>query len=152
MSNYGTISAILRHKGSDIWSIPATAKVFDAIKLMAEKNVGALLVTEDSKVIGIFSERDYARKVAVLGKSSRTLKVEEIISKELITVTPRHTVEECMRLMSRHRIRHLPVVDGDRLEGIVSIGDLVNFIISAQTETIIQLESYITGQYPGGPG
>lgn len=148
MSNYGTIGAILRHKGGEVWSIPHTSKVFDAIKLMAEKNVGALLVDEKSKPVAIFSERDYARKVALEGKNSKTTKVCDIIDKKLITVTPKQTVEECMRLMSRNRIRHLPVLDEGKVVGIVSIGDLVNWIISSQTETIIQLESYITGQYP----
>lgn len=149
MSNYGTISSILKHKGSQVWTISQTTTVLDALKLMAEKDVGALVVTSGKKPKGIISERDYARKVILKGKASAELLVKDIVSAELITVAPDQTVEECMRLMSSKRIRHLPVLAEDKLIGIISIGDLVNWIISAQTETIIQLESYITGQYPG---
>lgn len=150
MSNYGMIGAIIRHKGHEVWTVEHSTTVFHAIKIMADKNIGALLVMHSGKPIGIFSERDYARKVALAGKSSKTVQVHEIISSQFITVTPSHTVEECMRLMSKNRIRHLPVIEGDTLAGVVSIGDLVNWIISSQTETIHQLESYISGQYPGG--
>jgi CBS domain-containing protein len=150
MSNYGTISAILRHKGSEVWSIGLDAAVLEAIELLAEKNVGALLVMDEDRPAGIVSERDYARKVELKGKIARDVYVREVLSGELITVTPNHSVEECMRLMSQHRIRHLVVLEEGKVAGIVSIGDLVNWIISAQTETIIQLQSYITGQYPTG--
>jgi CBS domain-containing protein len=122
--------------------------VFDAIQLMADKNIGALLVIEQDKLIGILSERDYTRKVALKGKSSKQTAVREILSGQVIHVTPDHTVEECMRLMTDHRVRHLPVLDGQKIVGVVSIGDLVNWIISAQTTTIQQLQTYIAG-YPG---
>jgi CBS domain-containing protein len=148
MSNYGVISAILNHKGHQVWSISQDATVFEAIKMMADKNVGALLALDGTSPIGIVSERDYARKVDLKGKSSQEVRVGDIISKKLITATSKNTVEECMRLMSSHRVRHLPVIEEGRVMGIVSIGDLVNWIIHAQTETIIQLESYITGHYP----
>src|SRR6185437_7080345 len=101
-------------------------------------NIGALLVTERDKLIGIMSERDYTRKVALKGKTSKELKVREIISGNVVSVTPAHTIEECMRLMTEHRVRHLPVLEGDKITGVVSIGDLVNWIISAQSTTILQ--------------
>jgi CBS domain-containing protein len=112
---------------------------------MADKNIGALLVIDQGRIIGILSERDYARKVALKGRSSRQTCVKDILSGEVILATPSHTVEDCMRLMTEHRIRHLPVMDGNRILGLVSIGDLVNWIISAQTTTIHQLQTYISG-------
>lgn len=142
----GNIAEILHHKGSTVWTISPDITVFEAIQMMADKNVGALLVTEKDKLIGILSERDYTRKIAIKGKSSKETKVREIIS-ETVRVTPRHSVEDCMRLMTEHRVRHLPVLDGDKIVGVVSIGDLVNWIISAQTTTIRQLQTYISG-YP----
>jgi CBS domain-containing protein len=145
MNPNATISEILSYKGSSAWSISPVATVFEAIQMMADKNVGALLVTENDKLVGILSERDYTRKVVIKGKSSRTTAVREILSSHVIHVTPAHTVEECMRLMTDHHFRHLPVLEGDRIAGIVSIGDLVNWIISAQTSTISQLQTYITG-------
>ena len=144
----GSINEILEHKGAAVWTVPPDATVFEAIQLMSEKNIGALLVTERDKLIGIMSERDYTRKVALKGKTSKELKVREIISGNVVSVTPAHTIEECMRLMTEHRVRHLPVLDGDKITGVVSIGDLVNWIISAQSTTIRQLETYISG-YPG---
>ncbi len=147
MTHVGTIREILQHKGTAVWSIAPEATVFEAIQLMAEKNVGALLVTRGDKLVGIISERDYTRKVALRGKSSKDTAVREILSGRVLTVTPAHTVEECMRLMTEHRVRHLPVLEGERIAGVVSIGDLVNWIISAQSSTIHQLETYITG-YP----
>jgi CBS domain-containing protein len=149
MQTNGTISALLKHKSPYIWSIAPDATVFDAIDMMAEKNVGALLVMAGRKLIGVISERDYTRKVALRGRSSKETAVQEILSTPIISATPCHTIEDCMRLMTVHRVRHLPVLDGDAVLGIVSIGDLVNWIISAQTQTISQLESYIAGQYPG---
>src|SRR5213596_342532 len=140
-----TISAILNHKGAQVWSIPPEMMVFDAIQLMADKNVGALLVMSGEKLVGMISERDYTRKVALKGKSSRETKVVEIISSPVVSVTPGHSVEECMRLMTGNRVRHLPVLEGDKLVGVVSIGDLVNWTISAQDAAIEQLKSYITG-------
>jgi len=145
----GTIDEILQHKSANLWTIAADATVFDAIHLMADKNIGALLVMTGDRLVGIISERDYTRKVALKGKSSRETQVREIISTPVISVTPDHTVEECMRLMTENRVRHLPVLESDRVVGVVSIGDLVNWIISRQSVTITQLESYISGQYPG---
>lgn len=144
----GTINEILSHKGTAVWSIAPEATVFEAIQMMSNKNVGALLVTERDRLVGIISERDYTRNVALKGKSSKETKVREIISREIFHVTPHHSIEDCMRLMTEHRVRHLPVLDGERIAGVVSIGDLVNWIISAQSTTIKQLETYISG-YPG---
>jgi len=123
--------------------------VFEAIELMAEKNIGALLVVRHGKVIGILSERDYTRKVALHGKSSKDTIVSEIISHEFCVAAPDSTIEECMRLMTANRVRHLPVLDGEDIVGLVSIGDLVNYIINAQSVEILQLQNYISGQYPG---
>ena len=148
MNAIGTISDILNQKGGNVWTIDPDATVFEGIKLMAEKNIGALLVTDKGRLVGILSERDYTRKIALRGKSSKQTAVKEILSGQVIHVSPGHTVEECMRLMTDHRVRHLPVLDKDRILGVVSIGDLVNWIISAQTTTIHQLQTYITG-YPG---
>lgn len=147
MSPTGTIGEILRYKGHAAWSIEPGATVYEAIRLMAEKNVGALLVTEAGRLVGIISERDYTRKVILKGKASKETAVREILSGQVIHVTPAHTVEDCMRLMTEHRIRHLPVLEGDQIVGVVSIGDLVNWIISAQSSTIQQLQTYISG-YP----
>jgi CBS domain-containing protein len=145
MNPNNTIREILGHKGAKVWSISPSATVFEAIQLMADKNVGAVLVTENDKLAGIVSERDYTRKVVLKGKASNTTAVKEILSSHVIHVSPSHTVEECMRLMTDHHIRHLPVLDGEKIVGIVSIGDLVNWIISAQHTTISQLQTYITG-------
>lgn len=141
----GSINEILDHKGTSVWTVAPDATVFDAIQMMSDKNIGALLVTEHEKLIGIISERDYTRKVALKGRSSKELKVREIITDRVLSVTPQHTVEECMRLMTENRVRHLPVLDGQKIAGVISIGDLVNWIISAQSTTIRQLETYITG-------
>jgi CBS domain-containing protein len=139
------ISEILGHKGSAVWSIAPNATVFEAIQMMADKNVGAVLVTENDKLVGIISERDYTRKVVLKGKSSKTTAVKEILSSHVIHVSPSHTVEECMRLMTDHHVRHLPVLEEEKIVGIISIGDLVNWIISAQHTAISQLQTYITG-------
>ena len=148
MNPSGSIGEILGHKGNQVWSISPDAMVYDAIQMMSDKNIGALLVTEGDKLVGILTERDYTRKIALKGKSSKQTAVREILSGEVIHVNPNHTIEECMRLMTDHRVRHLPVLEGDKLVGIVSIGDLVNWIISAQSHTINQLQTYISG-YPG---
>ena len=146
----GTISEILSHKGATVFNVQPDTTVFDAIQLMADKNVGALLVTHHGKLAGIISERDYTRKVALKGKSSKETRVREILSPKVVHATPAHSIEECLRLMTEHRVRHLPVLDGERIAGVISIGDLVNWIISAQTSTISQLETYISG-YPSSP-
>ena len=145
MNICGTAGTILNQKGHQVFSISPDATVFEAIELMAEKNIGALLVTSNDKLVGVISERDYTRKVALKGKSSRETKVSEIISSPIVSATPDHSLEECMRLMTGNRVRHLPVLDGGRLVGIVSIGDLVNWTISAQDAAIEQLKSYIAG-------
>lgn len=138
-----SVKQLLQAKGRDIHSIAPDARVFDALKLMAEKNVGALVVIEGGRLAGIISERDYARKVILLSKSSHDIAVREIMTGKVITVTPDNTVAECMALMTGKRIRHLPVVEGERLAGVLSIGDLVKEVIAEQEQTIKQLESYI---------
>lgn len=144
----GTISAILNGKSETVWSVSPESTVFEAIQLMADKNIGALPVMDGQRLVGIFSERDYTRKVVLRGKSSRGTAVREILSPNVQTVSPEETLEDAMRKMTEFRIRHLPVMDGPDLVGIVSIGDLVKWIISAQTATIDHLEGYITGRYP----
>lgn len=143
-TNY-PISSILHQKTSVLWSVVPGATVFDAIKLMAEKNIGSLLVMSGCKLIGVFTERDYTRKIALQGKNSRQTQVWEILPKETVSVTPDDSVEDCMRLMTEKRVRHLPVVEGVNVVGIISIGDLVNWIISTQNATIEQMEQYIAG-------
>jgi len=140
------IDTILHHKGAQVWTISPGATVFEAIRLLAQKNIGALPVVEGDKVIGIFSERDYTRKVALAGKTSQKTLVREIISTDVISATPQNTIEDCMRLMTEKRIRHLPILEGGKLAGLISIGDLVNWIISAQSATIDQMESYLSGR------
>jgi len=147
MIQNAAISEILSFKGNAVWSISPNATVFEAVQLMSDKNIGALLVIENEKLVGIISERDYTRNVVLKGKSSKQTPVKEIISRNVIHVTPAHSVEDCLRLMTDHRVRHLPVLDGESIIGVVSIGDLVNWIISAQTSTIHQLQTYIGG-YP----
>jgi CBS domain-containing protein len=149
MKAFGTAATLLTNKPRDLWTVDPETMVFDAIQLMEDKNIGALPVVADGKLIGIVSERDYTRKVALKGKASRSTSVREIMISPVVTVEPNTTVDECMHLMSDKRIRHLPVVDSDRLIGLVSIGDVVNWIISAQQETIEHLTSYISGNYPG---
>jgi CBS domain-containing protein len=140
---------VLRLKGTDVHTIAPEATVYEAIRLMAEKNVGALVVVSEGRVVGIVSERDYTRKVILRGKVSKETAVREVLSSQVISVEPSESVEECMRLMVTHRVRHLPVLEGDRLVGVVSIGDLVNWTITAQSQAIDQLKTFITGQYPG---
>jgi CBS domain-containing protein len=140
-----TVKQILQSKtrGIGILSISPDATVYDALKLMAEKEVGALLVIEADKVVGIISERDYARKVILLGKSSKEIHVSDIMTSKIVYVNTTQTVDECMALMTDKRVRHLPVYEGDRLVGVVSIGDLVKEAISEREYIIKQLESYI---------
>jgi CBS domain-containing protein len=139
------IGTILKSKGRQVWSIPPTASVYEAIETMAEKQVGALLVMQGEELVGIISERDYARKIILMGRSSKETPVTEIMSCPVLTVTSEHSIGECMVMITENRVRHLPVVDRNQVVGVVSIGDLVNWIISVQQETIKHLESYITG-------
>ena len=139
------VSALLHHKGAALWSIAPEATVFEAIKLMADKNIGSLLVLSSDRLLGVFTERDYTRKIALQGKTSKATQVREILSGKIVSVTPHQTVEECMRLMTENRVRHLPVMDGAKVVGLVSIGDLVNWTISAQDAAIAQMEQYIAG-------
>ena len=128
-----------------MWSLAPTATIYDALTMMAEKGVGALPIVEEGRLLGILSERDYARKVLLQGRSSRDTAVTEIMSSPVVSVSPSQTVEECMHIVTDKRIRHLPVVENGRIVGIVSIGDLVNWVITAQRETIHHLEAYIAG-------
>ena len=148
MNPQGNISDILQLKGTSVYSVPPDTTVFDAIQMMADRNVGALLVTDQGNLVGIMTERDYTRKVILKGKMSKQTAVKEILSGTVVHISPENSVEDGLRLMTEHRVRHLPVLDGDRILGIVSIGDLVNWVISAQSCTIQQLQTYITG-YPG---
>ncbi len=143
-----TIAWILKNKADGIWSVSPDATVYDAIAMMAEKAVGALLVMREGTLVGIISERDYARKVILQGRSSKDTLVQEIMTRSVITVTPEQSVDESMRIITQHRIRHLPVLEHDKLVGIVSIGDLVKAIISDQAQTIDHLHTYITHKYP----
>jgi predicted transcriptional regulator len=145
----GIVSRILERKGSSsVWWIAPEAMVYEAIKMMAQKNVGALVVLENNRLVGIISERDYTRKVILQGKSSKETPVREIMTQELITAEPNDNIGACMRLMTERRVRHLPVLEGSKLIGVVSIGDLLKWLISEQDAAIDHLERYITGSYP----
>jgi CBS domain-containing protein len=144
----GAIGLVLKRKGSDVWSIAPAQTVYEAIERMAEKGVGALLVLSEGKIAGIISERDYARKVMLRGKSSRTTLVREIMASPVISATPDQPVSECMAIMTRNRIRHLPIVENDLILGVVSIGDIVKWIVAEQEGIIEQLHNYISASYP----
>ena len=141
-----TVDSILRYKGHDIWSVNPDDSVFQAISLMADKRIGALVVIADGTLVGIISERDYARKVILQGKSSRDTRVRDIMTSPVFSVGLNHTVDDCMRIVTNKRIRHLPVVQGEKVLGLVSIGDLVRRVISTQGETIQYLQEYIVGR------
>ena len=140
------VKHLLDKKGRHVISVAPDTSVFDAIKVMADKAVGSLVVMQDDKLLGIMSERDYARKVIIKGRASESTKVSEIMTADVITTTSAHTVNECMNLMTERKIRHLPVVEDEQVIGMISIGDLVEAIISDQQEEIEQLEHYISGQ------
>ena len=142
-----SVRHLLRTKGNDVLSVAPDTAVFEALRLMAEKNVGAVLVLESERLVGIFSERDYARKVILKGKSSKETLVREIMSSHVLYVRPEQTIEDCMALMTGKRVRHLPVLqDEQRVVGVISIGDVVKDIISEQEFMIEQLQNYITGR------
>ncbi len=143
----GTLGAILHQKDAQIWSVEPGATVFEAIELMAAKGIGALPVMMSGKLMGMVSERDYMRKVILKGRSSKKTPVMEIMTRELVIATPDDAISNCLRLMTEKRVRHLPVLDREVMVGIVSIGDLVKWIISAQTATIDQLTKYVFGEY-----
>lgn len=138
------VSSLLHYKGPALWVIGPEATVFDAIRLMADKDIGALPVVAHGELLGIFTERDYTRKIALQGKNSRDSRVKEVLTGDPVCVAPTDSIEECMRLMTEKRIRHLPVVEDKKLLAIVSIGDLVNWIISSQNSALEQMEHYIT--------
>ena len=139
----GKVSSIMAHKkASTVWSIGPNAMVLDAIRLMDEKNIGALPVVDNKTLVGVVSERDYTRKIIVKGRSSKDTPVSDIMTKELLTVNPSNSVAECMRIMTEKRVRHLPIVEGTKLVGILSIGDVVNWLMSALKEMIDNLERY----------
>jgi CBS domain-containing protein len=141
-----TVSSILQHKGHNVWSVSPDESVLQAISLMADKGIGALVVIAGETLVGIISERDYARKIVLQGKSSKDTPVRDIMSSPVVSVGPNHTVDDCMRIVTANRIRHLPVVQGEKVVGVVSIGDLVRRVISTQGETIQYLQEYIVGR------
>ena len=143
-----TVGTVLDRKGHKVWSLPPEASVYDAIALMAEKGVGALLVMSGDHIEGIMSERDYARSVILKGRSSSATRIDEIMTHPVVTVTPQETLDTCLRIMTERRIRHLPVIDKGHVTGIVSIGDLVKAIVASQAYTIDELRKYIMGKYP----
>ena len=140
-----SVAQLLKVKGSGIFAIAPEASVLDCVKLLAEKSIGAVLVMDGERLVGIISERDYARKVVLQGRSSKDTRVREIMTADVLSVTPQQTNEECMALMTENRVRHLPVVDGDKVIGVISIGDLVRNIIEEQQAAIQELERYIHG-------
>jgi CBS domain-containing protein len=149
MEIHGTVYDILHNKSGKIWTTSTSDTVYEAIHLMGEKNIGALVAVENGEVIGVLSERDYSRKVVLQGRTSRDTLVGDILSRPAITVHSRDSIERCMQLMTGNRIRHLPVVDDGQLVGLVSIGDLVSWVMQSQRHTIQQLQGYISGDYPG---
>lgn len=148
MKLHDSVDRILRHKGSGVYSISPDETVYQALEALEEKNVGALLVMSGDTLVGLLSERDYVRKVKLRGHSSTDTKVRDIMSTPVVTVSSDATVDECMHAMTSKRCRHLPVVDAGKVVGVLSIGDLVNWIMSVQDATITHLEGYISGKYP----
>ncbi|MFI5294769.1 MAG: CBS domain-containing protein [Thermodesulfovibrionales bacterium] len=142
-----TVRKVLQTKGGNVWRISPQATAYDALQMMADKDIGALLVVVGEEIVGVFSERDYARKVILKGRSSKATSVGELMNSPVFYIEPDKTIEECMALMTAKRMRHLPVLDHGRLLGMISIGDVVNALITEQKITISDLESYITGGY-----
>ena len=142
-----TVRDLLRTKPAELWTVGPNATVFQALELLSAKDIGALPVAEGGRLLGIFSERDYARKVVLKGRASRDMPVAEVMVRTVYCVSPGDSINDCMTLMTQRRVRHLPVMDGERLAGIVTIGDVVKQIISEQNHTIEQLEHYIRGSY-----
>jgi CBS domain-containing protein len=140
------VEDVLNEKGREVWTVDPEQSVYEALELMAAKNIGALVVVHEAQLIGICSERDYARKLALLGKRSRDTPVREIMTEVIATVTCNHSMQDCMQLMTHERVRHLPVVENERLIGLVSIGDVVKSLMSHQEQMIQQLENYIIGR------
>lgn len=149
MEIQGTVHDILRSKQPKLWTTTPQATVYEAIRLMGEQGIGALVVMEEGKVVGVLSERDYSRKVVLRGRTSRDTLVDEIITRPAMIVDPGSAVEHCMELMTKNRIRHLPVVEDGKLIGLVSMGDIVNWMLHTQRHLIQQLHGYIAGDYPG---
>jgi CBS domain-containing protein len=143
------IRTLLRSKSRNVWTTTPEASVFSAIQLMSEKQVGCLVVLSGGYLAGIISERDYARKVILKGRNSNETRVREIMSTPALYITPDQTIDEAMRVMTQRRVRHLPILEGDTVTGVLSIGDVVNWIVTSQQQTIRHLQSYIAGQYPG---
>jgi CBS domain-containing protein len=139
------VGILLAQKSPDLWTVQPTTTVFDAIKLMADKNIGSVLVLDEGNVVGIFTERDYTRKMVLMGRSSKETRVSEVLNSNVITVTAVDSIELCMKLMVEKKVRHLPIMDKGSVIGLVSIGDLVHCIISMQNNTIAQMEQYIAG-------
>lgn len=140
----GKVRNILQKKGAEVFSVEPGVTVFKAIQIMCEKNIGGLLITDNGKLAGIFTERDYARKLILKGKSSKDTLIKELMTENPIYVSPESSIDECMQIMSDKRIRHLPVVDGEKLTGMISIGDVVRFIMEEQKDIIEHLEAYIS--------
>ena len=143
-----TVASILRQKGHEVWSVSPDASVYEAIEMMADRSVGALLVLAGDTLVGIISERDYTRKVILQGRLSKETAVRDIMTSPVHFVTPAHTLDDGMRIMTTNGVRHLPVLEGERVVGLVSLGDLVRRILSMQGETIQHLQEYITGKKP----
>ncbi len=143
------VSILLSQRSGRVWSIGPDATVFEAISLMAEKNIGALPVVDDGRLLGVISERDYTRKVILLGRVSRETRVGDIMTVEPVTVSPADSVQECMRLMTENHVRHLPVLEAGQMVGLLSIGDVVNWTIASQKSAIEDLTNFVTGAYPG---
>jgi len=139
------VHQLIQYKGNEVWSVTPFTTVYDALSLLAEKDIGAVVVLQDEKLVGIFSERDYARKVILKAKSSKDTHVKEIMTSEVHTIGPHQSIEGCMQLMTSKRIRHLPVLEGEKLIGLISIGNVIKAIISEQEDTIELLEKYISG-------